>query len=259
MAFPNSPRVLYGTNPLEQVICQLRFPPILRITSDSAADFQDAIRDRYPLYSEEEGVPELPLPESLAAALKLGQPGPTPAKRFTSPDEHWTVALAQHFVALTTGRYERWEGFRDRLRHAVDALERIYDPAFYTRIGLRYRDVIRRSDLDLPDVPWSQLLAPNVLSELGSQLADAVQEVNHIGLIDLGENAGKVRVRHGLDKDSKTGEEVYCIDADFFTTQRTIRDDVNHRLDHFKTQAACFFRWCITQRLHDAMAPRPIE
>ena len=209
MVFPNSDRVLYGNNPLQQVICQLRFPPILRIDSHSAADFQDRIRQEYPLYSEDDSMPELPLPEPLVRLINA-RPGPNPAKKFSSADQQWTVSLAQNFIALTTESYERWEGFRDRLRTAVNALHHIYKPAFYTRVGLRYKDVIYRSHLDLHKVPWSELLAPSILSELGSDLAPAVREVNHVALIDLGGGRGHVRIRHGLlAKETDTAEKAY--------------------------------------------------
>ena len=259
MVFPNSDRVLYGTNPLAEVICQLRFPPILRIESGNAADFQDRIREEYPLYSEEERIPELP--EALANVIEIAVQRPSPAQKFSSADEQWTIALAQNFVALTTDRYERWEGFRQRMRGAVDVLEQVYNPAFYTRVGLRYRDVIHRSRLRLGNVPWSDLLVPGILSELGSDVAHAVREVNHIALIDLGEasGSGSLRIRHGLARETTTGEEVYCIDADFFTERRTDRDAINTQLDYFNTQAGRFFRWCITERLHQALAPQLIE
>ena len=259
MVFPATDRVLYRTNPLKQVICQLRFPPILRIDSENAADFQDAIRQEYPLYSEEEEIPDLPLPEPLASAMKKMGHGASSVKRFSSVDNLWTIALARNFIALTTERYERWEGFRDRLRHAVAALEAIYDPTFYTRVGLRYIDVIRRSELDLIEVPWSELLAPNILSELDSNLEHAVKEVKHEALIALDEAMGDVRVRHGLNPAAASGEETYHIDADFYTSQRTERNVINDRLDYFKTQAARFFRWCLTEQLHHAMAPEPIR
>ena len=260
MVFPKSARVLYGTNSLEQVICQLRFPPILRIESGNVADFQDVIREEYPLYSEEEGIPELPFPE-LAQMIKMGPQGlgPVPAKKFSSGDEQWTIALARDFIALTTERYEQWEGFHERLRYAVDALEQVYNPAFYTRVGLRYRNVIHRSNLNLVDVPWSDLLVSDILSELGSELAYAVREVKHVALIDLGEASGEVRIRHGLMQDTATGEEVYGIDADFFTNQRSARNVTNTQLDYFNTQAGRFFRWCLTEKLRQAMAPQPIQ
>ena len=258
MVFPLSDRVHYRANPLVEVICQLRFPPILRIDSENVADFQDAIRQEYPLYSEQEEIPEFPLPEPLADVIKMRH-GTNSVKRFTSADDLWSVALARNFIALTTKRYERWEGFRSRLRSAVDALETIYKPAFYTRVGLRYIDVIRRTELDLTEVRWSQLLSPNILSELGSDLEHAVKEVKHEALIGLDDAMGEVRVRHGLTTDATSGEETYHIDADFYTNQRTECNAINDQLDYFKTQAASFFRWCLTERLHNAMAPEPIQ
>ena len=259
MVFPEAERVLYGTNLIEEVICQLRFPPILRIDSGGAADFQDAIRADYPLYSEEESIPELPLPAPLAKALNIGQQGASPARKFTSADGQWTIALAQNFVALSTEHYERWEGFHERLRQAVDALEQVYRPAFYTRVGLRYKNVIQRSKLGLGDDPWSALLAPAILSELRSDLAAAVREVNHVAVISLDDVGGTVRIRHGLAREVETGDEVYGIDADFFTDERTERDAINDRLGYFNTQAARFIRWCLTDRLHRAMAPQLIQ
>jgi uncharacterized protein (TIGR04255 family) len=45
MTFPeDSPRVIYGRNPLEQVICQIRFPTILKIDTELPAAFQEQIR-----------------------------------------------------------------------------------------------------------------------------------------------------------------------------------------------------------------------
>ena len=47
MAFPEVERVIYERNPLDEVICQLRFPAILKIDEPPIA-FQEQIRTRYP-------------------------------------------------------------------------------------------------------------------------------------------------------------------------------------------------------------------
>jgi uncharacterized protein (TIGR04255 family) len=257
MTFPASERVIYSTNPLEEVICQLRFPPILRIDSD-VTDFQEAIRAEYPFYSEEQlALPGLP-PQILELMKAAPASGPKPAKRFGSADERWTVSITREFVALQTTQYTRWEEFRQRLRGVLDISERIFRPAFYTRVGLRYRDVIRRPALAVNTLSWSQLLQPHIAGELSTEIAPNVKELLHVSLIALSEH-GNVRLRHGLSEPNEGSEPSYTIDADFFSVDRTELTDVNDRLDYFNREAARLFRWCIDDRLHAAMGPRPIE
>ena len=52
MLFPEVKRVIYKKNPLDRVICQLRFPPILRIDAEPPVKFQDRVRKEFPYYSE---------------------------------------------------------------------------------------------------------------------------------------------------------------------------------------------------------------
>jgi uncharacterized protein (TIGR04255 family) len=52
MPFPDAPRVIYEKNPLETVICQLRFPAILQISATPPVAFQDSVRKVYPLFQE---------------------------------------------------------------------------------------------------------------------------------------------------------------------------------------------------------------
>ena len=55
MPFPEVERVIYARNPLDQVVCQLRFPPILKIDAEIPAGFQDRVREDYPNFSETSG------------------------------------------------------------------------------------------------------------------------------------------------------------------------------------------------------------
>ena len=52
MPFPEAKRIIYRKNPLDQVICQLRFPPILKIDAEVPAKFQDRIRGDFPNLSD---------------------------------------------------------------------------------------------------------------------------------------------------------------------------------------------------------------
>src|SRR5260370_1097479 len=77
MTFPDSPRVIYNTNPLEEVICQLKFPPILKIESVPPATFQDEIRSTYPLFQDIPGT-LIDVPPEIAKML----PGLTGTKSY---------------------------------------------------------------------------------------------------------------------------------------------------------------------------------
>lgn len=44
MLFPPTQRVIYHKNPLVEVVCQLRFPTILKIDAEIPVAFQEAVR-----------------------------------------------------------------------------------------------------------------------------------------------------------------------------------------------------------------------
>ena len=178
---------------------------------------------------------------------------------FLSADEAWTVSLTKEFLALTANHYERWEIFKDNLRLPRESLSEIYQPAFFSRIGLRYRNVIKRSVLGLDDADWSQLLQPPILGELAEpEVAPQIKQTRRDLILEL-EDIGQVRIRHGMVKIHGSDELVYVIDADYFTEQRTEVSDAITTLDRFNRESGRLFRWCITERLHDAMEPQPVE
>ena len=122
-------------------------------------------------------------------------------------------------------------------------------------MGLRYRDVVRRSALDLESAPWSDLLRPEIAAELASP--DVAADVEHAArelVLHLPDALGKVRVKHGL-VNGPDGEACFVVDADFFHEPKTEIADAFTVLDAFNRQAGRLFRWCISERLHDAMDP----
>lgn len=262
MAFPEVDRVIYEKNPLEEVICQLRFPPILKVETDTPADFQERIREQFPFY-QMKGIGKLPgVSDDLAKMLALDFPilPSGKAHEFKSRDEKWKFSLTKTFIALSCSQYQRWEDFKSHLTAPLLALEELYKPNFYTRLGLRYRDVIRRSSLSLNGVDWPELLRPWVTGVASQpEIADDIQEIEGVFLAALPESMGAVRVRHGVAVDEASKEQCYLIDADFFDETQTELSYAVHKLDHLNRQSRYLFRWCITDRLHQAMGPRPIE
>ena len=255
--FPDSPRVVYRKNPLELVICQLRFPAILRIGSEPPAAFQEAIRAEYPLFREVASinVPSDVPPEvaTLVRNLGAGAPG---TYDFLSADEQWSVGLTRDFVALTSRSYTRWEEFRARLKSVIDVVVDEYSPPFFTRVGLRYQDAICPISMELGERDWRKLISPYILGELSVEaVANAAAEATRTLVMRV--PGGTVRIRHGLGERRDTNESCYIIDADFFTDERTGVNEAIQTLAVFNRNAGRFYRWCITDKLHDALGPDP--
>src|SRR5438552_1142604 len=158
MPFPKSKRVLFQNNPLVEVVCQLRFPPVLQITAEDPVRFQEQVRETYPLYRRDEGA-EIPADfRQLVSQLRI--PGLTDqtVHVFLTEDQQRFISLGKDSVAVTERSYHRWEQFGAEVERALNALAAVYNPAFITRIGLRYKDVVNRRKLGLNGANWDALI-----------------------------------------------------------------------------------------------------
>ena len=260
MGFPDVPRVIYKRNPLDEVICQLRFPAILKLDLEPPATFQDALRGKFPFYRQKSSIGLPPgMPKELEAVFAKDLRGGMPqSHEFTSRDEQWGLTLTRDFLALTCRSYRKWEEFKAYLAMAFNALEACYSPSFLTRIGLRYRDVIQPSKLGLAG-DWATLLNPWIAGPLTQLSAGEVEQTSAELCVLLEDGVSRVRAAHGLAPHEKSQELCYIIDADFFDERQTEITDAFTRLDFLNRQSRLFFRWCIKEKLHESMEPEPIS
>jgi len=106
MRFPDYERVIYERNPLNEVLCQLRFPSILKVTGELPVDFQEMIRSDYPNLVINRPI-NLPLPSpTLEITNVLDSLTQMLASEtiysFTSEDSQWQVSLSKDFIGLST-------------------------------------------------------------------------------------------------------------------------------------------------------------
>lgn len=234
------------------MICQLRFPSILSIATEPPARFQELVRSEYPIYERDSGL-ALQLPDP--ATFSLPNPVDAVTHRFFTRDRSRQISLAPTFLALSEGSYTEWPHFRSQLEDALHALTQVYEPAFLSRVGLRYMDVIDRDLLGLRDHPWSELLNDRLTGFLAdSNLREFLSQVHTTSLLEADSPDGNVRIQHGLAQ--KDDRVVYVIDADFFIEETISRDDLSPALDRFNLDAGYMFRWAIKPILRDALGVR---
>lgn len=261
MDLPKSERVIYQRNPLIEVMCQLRYPTILKVNSDPV-DFQEAIRDEYPYY--EVNKPQLPS-DINKFIQQTGFPFPNEeiGHLFKSEDKKWLLILTKDFVGLKAFDYKRYEDFKNRLKKIIQIFQEIYKPSFYSRIGFRYIDLIIPPESDLENVQWDELISTNIASELSNPaIKNSIKNIaKHLVLEN---DYGLVNFKHGFvevtNQEENNKEIGYLLDADFFTTEKEkTDDDIWQPLDYFNQSARHLFRWSITDKLHEAMQPKHPE
>ncbi len=256
MAFPSSEREVFPRNVLKEVICQLRFPPILRIKTQAPSEFQELIRGRYPLYEEES--PQDALPPDIAdivAGLRIRFAPADIIHKFLLADRSRIITLSPGFLGLSESNYISREKFLEQVEHAEREFRKEYTPAFYNRIGVRYKNVIDRTALDIPKKHWYELLSSQLLGELADpEIRDDVVKILtkvELRIDDIPES--RVRITHGLATDEKE-HIVYVLDADFFTTTKIGEShDVSRIVATFSDLNGRFFRWAIADELKDVL------
>ncbi|MDT7533364.1 TIGR04255 family protein [Sphingobium sp. SA2] len=257
--FPASPRVIYDKTPLREVICQFRFPPVLRVEAQTPADFQDRVRDRFPLLERSQPVNANILAQLPSDLLNsLGAPINNTSYIFRA-DDGAHLTLTPDSLALTVTAYTCWEDFRATLAPAIDALIEIYRPAYFTRTGLRYLNVILREALGLNGRSWGDILIPEIVGELAlPQWESGVEDARRVIRSKIANTPDAVLLQHGIAQVEGVPETGYMLDFDFYSDNRTEVGDAHATVDRLNGYTGRAFRWCIKPAVHAAMGPREL-
>ena len=258
--FSSESRRLFRKPQLMEVICQLRFPEILTISTRVPADFQEAIRREFPQYRATKEVP---------APRLVGGPGNFTLQnqaeiinyQFVSADGVWRVNLTSKFISLACNRYTTWEDFAQKLDLPLAAFIKIYEPAFFERVGLRYINAFSRKDLDLEGVPFRDLFQPCYLgvlaeddvSETATGRSSMDLEMKIRGGASLKLHAGPGMVKRPNMPDDK--EVRFILDNDLFMGGNIPIKLSAGAMETLHQQADSVFLGALTPRMMEAMEP----
>lgn len=263
MLFEDNSRWSYANSQLREVICQLRFPTILSINEKAPADFQDAIRDAYPRYEVRK---QQPAPRVLGIGTpnaKVEQGEPVNCHSFVSSTGIWKIVLTQNSIAITTMRYNNWEDLAQRFDRPLAEFIRIYQPAWFERIGLRYLNVFSRKSLGLEETPWRELFAPAYLGVLSDPEVDERRvRKSSIETEMLFPDGTQLKLHTGpgmlRQKGQNDPEVKFIMDMDCAAAGQIEGNQVTMRLEQLHDHAARTFRGAITDTLHEAMGANPL-
>ncbi len=236
--------------PLDRVVFQVRFPPIMAISQpEFIASFQESIRERYPILRRDitlginvdvgEGLQNQALPQQVAW-------------RFSDETGDWRVTLAPDFVALETTKYGTRADFLHRMELILQSLVHHVKPAHCSRIGLRYIDRVFFASV----AELKGLINPQVFGLLGTPMGTAAVQSVSQSLFSLGEGQHLV-ARTALLAPDMTVDPMtilpspspsWVLDLDMFTDvqSRFSTSGILDQGDKFARRIYTFFRWAIT-------------
>lgn len=257
--FSHERRCIYRNNQLAEVICQLRFPEILKIEAELPAAFQEAIRDEYPRYTSRKENPA-PRLQGVPGNIQVTKPEPVTNYQFASADGLWRVNLTSKFISLACSKYTRWEDFAARLDKPLVAFIRTYHPAYFERVGLRYVNFFSRKELELEGTPYREMFAPCYLgpmmggdvNEAGFSRCSVDFETAIHGGCRVKVHAGPGMVRRGGKQDTETK---FVFDQDLYMQGNIPVNTCVGALQTLHDQADSIFRGAVTELTHDAMNP----
>lgn len=257
--FSSKPRCRYRCAQLAEVICQLRYPEILAISAKPPVDFQEAIREDFPQFSQRMETPAPKLAGAPGNLILQNQPA-TVNYQFATADGVWRVNLTSKFISLSCTAYSDWEAFAQKLDKPLAAFIQTYRPAYFERVGLRYLNFISRRELALEGVPFSELIAPCYLGILmepdvneatvSRSSVDAEMSIRGGCRVKLHAGPGLVKKNGQEDKEVR-----FIFDQDLYMPGQLPLNLAVGALQTLHAQADAIFRDAITQKLHEAMEP----
>lgn len=252
-------RTEYEKNTLFEVIFQARFPSILKVTKETPASFQDKIRKKgFPETKVKKVSAPPDFPEHLRKEI-LGED----EYMFFSEDGEWQITLTKDFIALKCTDYKNYPGFAKHLKTMLEIFWQEYEPLYFSRIGLRYRNLVSKRTLETGE-DIRKFVPAHIAPEIGeeSSIRDEVQVIEKT--VQLKDESSTVNVRYvfgnlsgKFGKFNLNEEKSYIIDTDSFTSEkiRKVKDALAKSKSFNEGNIRNVFHWSITDALRETMGP----
>jgi uncharacterized protein (TIGR04255 family) len=227
---PQIPSKKFDVNFIKTAVCELKFPTILEFEKNPPVDIQKKLRKDYPLFNR-------------VKSLDVGLNKTSTSQHYTlhSSDGKWFVTIKPDFISLETTSYKTFEDFLKRLEVVLAASISSIDTDFFTRVGLRYINLIPIGGSEFKGFVNPTLVAP-FENDIFGDLSQYSQIVS--GAL----SSGRYNFRHGikpLESDSQKPE--YFLDFDYYN-EMVSTDNVTETLKAFHEYNFSFFYWCLGEK-----------
>ena len=243
--------------PLVRVIGRVQFARISKIEEERyIADFQEAIRDKYPLF-------ERALVSGIDVSVLQGVMQTRPAAsilwRMSDLESSFRVILGTDAIMLETEKYDSRDDFLSKFDFVLKNFADNVQPSLVEAVSVRYIDHLSDAK-DISNLP--NLINRELVNVLQSNLVDSV-EASMTDIVARTEE-GKINVQFGLVPPNVTyapdlvpaiDTESWILDVDSRSTgcdgKEFNAEMLREELARAAARAYAFFQWSVTDQFLD--------
>ena len=228
----------YPRNFIRQAVCELRFPTIFEIEDQRPpASFWKVVRKDFPVHDVLKNV-----------NLGLASIAQANAHQFRSKQSRWTVVLRTSAITLETSRYDSFEEFERQLSTVVEAAKQTIDSDFFTRVGLRYINMLPCAPGEVDG--W---VNPSLIGPLAQGVYGDVEE--HAQQVRGSTDCGGYFFQHGIGADGgPSGRKGYILDFDFYREEVGV-EEAMATVRRLHDLEFCMFTWALGDKAHVFLDP----
>ncbi|MFP3922770.1 TIGR04255 family protein [Pseudomonas sp. W5-36] len=229
----------FSRNFLKQAVCELRFPTLMELGEQRPpASFVKALRKDYPL---------LDMNNEFKLGIGSAHAGSSNIHILKSLKGNWSISLKESALTIETTNYTGFDNLRARILQAVEATKDFIDSAFFTRVGLRYINLLHSDHDDVTD--W---INPALIAPIASEKFTGINDFG--GRFQLLAPDGGCLFQHGVQLNQVKPDDSpvveYMIDIDTFRAAVPLSDTAA-AIDIMHHQAFDLFDWAITERARE--------
>lgn len=230
LSVPHVESVRYSHNFIKTVVCELRFPTLLDLEMTQPVKLQQTLRKEFPIYEKQKSV-------GLSAGNSVSSEN---IYSFRTVKDESTVALRSSTLSVETHAYTEFSDFYDRLERVLKAAEKLIDTDFFTRVGLRYINMVPVVMSDGLD-EW---INPRLIGALSDNVFGDIEQYGSELQGDT--DSGKYSLRQAL-KHRSEGKAEYVLDFDFFKENVKLVDTLDLVREFNKTNFS-LFHYCLGRK-----------
>jgi uncharacterized protein (TIGR04255 family) len=250
--------VKYKKNYLSKVVLKFDFAPVPALMVDRKIPYTDDIAERFPNSSAAQAAQFQFTFGPTGSGIEQQQRGWIWTHANSSGKRTVVLSADSLSIEYGTDEYEDFKEFAATVEYALEAFQRRYAVAEFTRVGLRFIDEIDLGGGDPLD--WNGFISPDLITSVKAGLPDGMKMTRSMHQVTFEANDFSVIFNYGLfnpDFPSPIARRLFVLDCDTYIAGGLAAADAMNRISKMNSTCERVFEASIGDELRELMGVVP--